>query len=135
MKRIGSNLRPAEQNPHRNFRNIIRYTDAEAPSNEYPKKIISPPLPKACCTAENRVLMDIVIREADRLNLLITDFLQYSRPRPPMPTQVDMGVLVAEVVKLLETSCPAGAVLRTKMAFRTENRLGQTRSPCENSFL
>ena len=56
MKRIGSNLRPADQ-PQRNFRNIIRYTDAEPPRNDYPKRIISPPLPKECCTDENRELV------------------------------------------------------------------------------
>ena len=28
MKRIGSNLRPADQRPQRNIRNIIRYSDA-----------------------------------------------------------------------------------------------------------
>ncbi len=63
MKRIGSNLRPAEQ-PQRNFRNIIRYTDDEPPRNDYPKRIISPPLPKACCTDENRELVGNV-REVD----------------------------------------------------------------------
>ncbi len=64
MTRIGSNLRPAGQNPQRNFRNIIRYTDEEPPRNDYPKRIISPPLPKACCTDENRVLVGNV-REVD----------------------------------------------------------------------
>ncbi len=54
MKRIGSNLRPAEPKPERNFRNIVKYTDEEPPSNEYPKRIVSPALPKACCTEENR---------------------------------------------------------------------------------
>lgn len=64
MKRIGSNLRPAEQNPQRNFRNIIRYTDDEAPKNEYPRRIVSPSLPKRCCTEENRELVGNV-REVD----------------------------------------------------------------------
>jgi hypothetical protein len=54
VKRIGSNLRPAEPKPERNFRNIVKYTDAEPPRNEYPKKIVSPTLPRACCTEENR---------------------------------------------------------------------------------
>ncbi len=63
MKRIGSNLRPAEQ-PQRNFRNIIRYTDAEKPRNDYPRRIISPPVPQECCTDENRELIGNV-REVD----------------------------------------------------------------------
>jgi hypothetical protein len=54
VKRIGSNLRPAEPKPERNFRNIIKYTDEEPPRNEYPKRIVSPALPQECCTEENR---------------------------------------------------------------------------------
>ena len=63
MKRIGSNLRPAEK-PRLNLRNIIRYRDDEKPRNDYPKVIISPALPKSCCSDENR---DVVgnIREID----------------------------------------------------------------------
>ncbi len=64
VKRIGSNLRPAEQKPQRNLRNIIRYTDAEPPQNNYPKQIISPPRPKDCCTEENREIVGN-IREID----------------------------------------------------------------------
>ena len=64
MKRIGSNLRPADQRPQRNIRNIIRYSDDQKPKNDYPKRIISPVSPKECCTDENR---DIVgqVREVD----------------------------------------------------------------------
>ena len=54
MKRIGSNLRPAEQKPHRNLRSIIKYSDTEPPHNNYPKRIVSPALPSDCCTDENR---------------------------------------------------------------------------------
>ena len=64
MKRIGSNLRPAEQKPHRNLRNIIRYTDNEKPKNDYPKHITSPTLPKECCRDENRDVVGTV-REVD----------------------------------------------------------------------
>jgi hypothetical protein len=54
VKRIGSNLRPAEQKPHRNLRSIIKYSDTEKPENDYPKRIVSPALPSECCTDENR---------------------------------------------------------------------------------
>ena len=33
MKRIGSNLRPADQKPHRNLRSIIRYSTSEKPDS------------------------------------------------------------------------------------------------------
>jgi hypothetical protein len=54
LRKIGSNLRPAEQKPQRNLRNIIRYTDAEPPRNDYPRRIVSPSRPKPCCKDENR---------------------------------------------------------------------------------
>jgi hypothetical protein len=64
LRRIGSNLRPAQDKPQRNLRNIIRYTDEEKPRNDYPRRIISPPQPKACCTDENREMVGN-IREVD----------------------------------------------------------------------
>jgi hypothetical protein len=64
LKRIGSNLRPAEPKPQRNLRNIIRYTSEEKPRNDYPKRIISPPEPKSCCSDENREMVGN-IREVD----------------------------------------------------------------------
>lgn len=35
--------------------NIIVYTESEAPKNDYPRKIVSPPRPSSCCTEENRI--------------------------------------------------------------------------------
>ena len=64
MKRIGSNLRPAEQKPQRNLRSIIRYSDNEAPRNDYPRRILSPSRPQVCCTEENRGMVGN-IREVD----------------------------------------------------------------------
>jgi hypothetical protein len=64
LKRIGSNLRPPEPKPGRNLRNIIRYTDEEPPRNDYPRRIVSPPSPKDCCTDDNRVMVGNV-REVD----------------------------------------------------------------------
>lgn len=56
MRRIGSNIRKqnSEAKSHRLMRNIIRYTEEERPRNEYPRRIVSPPSPSACCTDENR---------------------------------------------------------------------------------
>jgi hypothetical protein len=64
LKRIGSNLRPAQDKPQRNIRNIIRYTDNEKPRNDYPRRIVSPTQPKSCCTDENRERVGNV-REVD----------------------------------------------------------------------
>ncbi len=55
---------------------------------------------------ESQRLMDIVVRETDRLNVLITDFLQYSRPGPPIPEAVDTAEALGELLKLLEGARP-----------------------------
>lgn len=59
MRRIGSNIRKQNNDvkANRPVRNIIRYTDDEKPSNEYPKRIVSPPRPSVCCVEENRIMV------------------------------------------------------------------------------
>ncbi len=51
---------------------------------------------------ESLRLMDIAIRETDRLNRLITDFLEYARPGPLASEPVDLLELLNEVVEMLE---------------------------------
>ena len=57
MRRIGSNIRKknSEERSSRLTKNIILYSETEAPKNDYPRKIVSPPLPSPCCTNGNRV--------------------------------------------------------------------------------
>jgi two-component system sensor histidine kinase PilS (NtrC family) len=47
-------------------------------------------------------LVEIVLRESDRLNRIIRDFLEYARPAPMSPHVVDLAVILEEVVLLLE---------------------------------
>jgi two-component system sensor histidine kinase PilS (NtrC family) len=49
---------------------------------------------------EQARLMGIVVREVDRLNQLISDFLRYSRPAPIKPEQVRLGSLIEEVAEM-----------------------------------
>ncbi|MEM9175734.1 MAG: ATP-binding protein [Myxococcota bacterium] len=49
---------------------------------------------------EHGRLMGIVVREVDRLNGLISDFLRYSRPSPTKPERVDLSSLVADVAEM-----------------------------------
>ena len=51
---------------------------------------------------EGRELMDIVTREADRLNRLITDLLDFARPRTPEKTAVDVGLTLGEILRVVE---------------------------------
>lgn len=46
-------------------------------------------------------LLDIVIRETERLNSLIKDFLSYARPAPPVKTGIRLWRLVEELRELL----------------------------------
>jgi two-component system sensor histidine kinase PilS (NtrC family) len=55
-------------------------------------------------------LMEIVVREVDRLNLLIGDFLRYSRPAPTCLEEVDLGVLIQELADLLQAQHPVAAL-------------------------
>ncbi|QSV44924.1 two-component system sensor histidine kinase NtrB [Geobacter benzoatilyticus] len=49
----------------------------------------------------DRQLLAIVLRETDRLNGLITDFLAYARPNQPAKGSVNLYALVAEIASLL----------------------------------
>ncbi len=60
---------------------------------------------------ESGRLMDIVIRETDRLNDLITDFLLYSRPSAPDLKEIRARSVLEEVADLLEAGMPADVEL------------------------
>jgi two-component system sensor histidine kinase PilS (NtrC family) len=47
-------------------------------------------------------LVEIVLRESDRLNQIIRDFLEYARPAPVSPHAINLSDLLEEVVLLLE---------------------------------
>jgi two-component system sensor histidine kinase PilS (NtrC family) len=53
---------------------------------------------------EQRVLMDIVLKESERLNRIIEEFLFYAKPAPPLPQPVDLEALVEETVILFRNS-------------------------------
>jgi two-component system, NtrC family, sensor histidine kinase PilS len=49
-------------------------------------------------------LMEIILRESDRLNRIISDFLSYARPRSVSHTRVDVGDLLNKTFTLLRYS-------------------------------
>jgi two-component system sensor histidine kinase PilS (NtrC family) len=49
-------------------------------------------------------LMEIILRESDRLNQIITDFLSYARPRSLTPARVDVGDLMHQTFALMRHS-------------------------------
>jgi two-component system sensor histidine kinase PilS (NtrC family) len=52
----------------------------------------------------NRRLMDIILRETDRLNDLVADFLLFARNQRPKLTQFDLNQLIIESVELFRNS-------------------------------
>jgi len=51
---------------------------------------------------ENFLLMEIAIKDTERLNAFVTQFLHYARPIPPQRRWVKLHVLLSEVVQLLK---------------------------------
>lgn len=57
---------------------------------------------------EHDRLMGIVVREVDRLNVLIGDFLRYSRPAPTKLEPVDLGALIEELGEMRRGAASEG---------------------------
>jgi len=53
---------------------------------------------------DNRHLMDIVVRETDRLNTIITDFLEYARPKTTQGDRIVISSVLDETITLLKNS-------------------------------
>lgn len=58
--------------------------------------------------ASQAELMEIILRESDRLNRIISDFLNYARPRSIILSQVDVGELLRETFTLMRHSPEIG---------------------------
>ncbi len=53
---------------------------------------------------DHKHLMDIVLRETDRLNTIITEFLDYARPRSNQLEQISLASLLEETITLFRNS-------------------------------
>jgi two-component system sensor histidine kinase PilS (NtrC family) len=51
---------------------------------------------------ESTELMGIVLREVTRLNALITELLEFARPRRPDPQRLDVGAALQEMLRVFE---------------------------------
>jgi len=59
-------------------------------------------------TGDNAELMDLIIRESERLDRIISDFLEYARLRKPSFTPSDIGRCLGETAMLLRNAVPSG---------------------------
>jgi two-component system sensor histidine kinase PilS (NtrC family) len=55
-------------------------------------------------TGQNRDLMNLIMEESDRLDAMITEFLEFARMRKPSFSNVDISSCVRDVVTLLKNS-------------------------------
>jgi len=53
---------------------------------------------------EQAQLMEIIMRESDRLNKIVADYLNYARPRPAELKNVDIRAVISETFRLLRNS-------------------------------
>jgi len=54
--------------------------------------------------SDHTQLMEIILRESDRLNKIVTDYLNYARPRAAEMHEVDVCALINETLRLLRNS-------------------------------
>lgn len=66
---------------------------------------------------ENLKLMDIVLRETDRLNMLITDFLLFARPAKEKRERVDLSKIVGETISIFG-NCPEASKIKIESDVR-----------------
>ncbi|MCY1081152.1 ATP-binding protein [Archangium sp. miwbw1] len=60
-------------------------------------------------------LVEILLRESDRLSKLVEDFLRFARPPPPVKQALELEVLVAETVDMLRVD-PLASQVGVEMA-------------------
>jgi two-component system sensor histidine kinase PilS (NtrC family) len=67
---------------------------------------------RGCVSAgeDERRLMEIVLREAGRLNELVTQFLAFARPAPPQRKVTDLAALLAETLSVFRNDPQAAGV-------------------------
>lgn len=58
--------------------------------------------------SEHAQLMEIILRESDRLNNIVADYLNYARPRPAQLKEVDVCAMIREAFTLLRHSSELG---------------------------
>ena len=59
---------------------------------------------KSWLEKESKNLMDIVVRETDRLNDIVTRFLNYAHPHPVKLVEYDINTLIQDTISMLKNS-------------------------------
>lgn len=119
------------------MREKVRHADKMAAVGELSTAIaheIRAPLASICGSIEmlagelevsgdNRKLMDLIVRESDRLDRIITDFLEFARLRKPEPEAVDVERSLNEVLLLIRHSTELNRDVRMRVECATPRSL------------
>ena len=76
-------------------------------------------------------LMDLIVKESDRLSKITTDFLQYARVNEPLMTKVELCHMVNEVVGLLRHHASCHKRIETRL----ESTAGIMYAVCDGDLL
>lgn len=68
-------------------------------------------------------LMDIMLREINRLNTLVSDFLLFARPKPSVVQSVDLNQLILDSLELFKNSAKWTEKIRVETHFRGPMRI------------
>lgn len=84
---------------------------------------------------DDKKLMKIVLREIDRLNNLITEFLDYARPETPPTDPVDLSPLLSEVLDAIKADTKVRADIRQVREFHAPMVILGRRDKLKQVFL
>jgi two-component system sensor histidine kinase PilS (NtrC family) len=92
-------------------------------------------LTQTVASDDDRKLMKIIMREIDRLNNLITEFLDYARPETPPTDPVDLSSLLNEVLDNMKHNAQVRADIEQVREFSSEMRILGRRDKLKQAFL
>lgn len=84
---------------------------------------------------EEQRLMSIVLREIDRLNNLITEFLDFVRPDTLKDDPVDLNSLAREVLEMMKFNKALRPDVRQTLSLRASREIGGHRDKLKQAFM
>jgi two-component system sensor histidine kinase PilS (NtrC family) len=84
---------------------------------------------------EEQQLMRIVLREIDRLNNLVTEFLDFVRPETLSDDPVDLGLLVRDVIEMMKFNKTLRADVRQVLRLESSRQIAGHRDKLKQALL
>lgn len=84
---------------------------------------------------DNKKLMNIVIREIDRLNNLISEFLEYVRPSQALEDEIQLDSLLNEVVELASMNPQLNTQVKVISDYKINSKIMGQRNKLKQAFL